>query len=131
MLLKGYEFKEALKVTTNILDHDPYNRACLPTHIACLYELKDQNQLYLIAHKLVEALPSDAISWFAVGSFYLLKGKNHEARRYFSKSSDMDPLLGCSWIGFGHTFAFESEHDPAISAYTSASRLLKGYSSRS
>ena len=126
MLLKRYDFKGALTITTKILDQDPYNRSCLPVHIACLYELHDKNRLYLLAHKLVDALPADALSWYAVGTFYLLQGKNHEARRYFSKASEMDSLLGCAWIGFGHSFALESEHDQAIAAYSAASRKLKG-----
>ena len=89
--------------------------------------MKMKSELFLLSHQLVDKNPSNAISWYSVGTFCLLSGKNHEARRYFSKASTMDPLLGAAWIGFGHSFALESEHDQAISAYSAASRILYGY----
>ncbi|KAF0397925.1 ApcC hetero-tetramer Cut9-Hcn1 [Gigaspora margarita] len=32
------------------------------------------------------------------------------------KASTMDSHCGPAWVGFGHTFAIESEHDQAITA---------------
>ena len=120
------DYDKTLCITTKLLDSDPYHRECLPLHIASLYELKEKNRLFLLAHQLVDLYPTEALPWLAVGSFYLLSGKNHEARRYFSKASTIDPLLGSAWIGFGHSFALEDESDQAISAYSAAARILKG-----
>lgn len=39
----------------------------------------------------------------------------------------MDSHYGPAWIGFGHTFAAESEHDQAITAYSTAAKLYPGY----
>ena len=44
----------------------------------------------------------------------------------FSKSTSLDLTFGPAWIGFAHSFAFEGEHDQAISAYSTASRLFSG-----
>jgi anaphase-promoting complex subunit 6 len=121
------EYTKALSIISRILNIDPYSISCLPLHISILYELQEKSKLFILGHQLVDALPNEAISWYAVGTYYLTIGKHHEARRYFTKSSTMDPLFGIAWIGFGHSFAFESEHDQAISAYSTASRILKGY----
>ena len=39
----------------------------------------------------------------------------------------MDSHCGPAWIGFGHTFAIESEYDQAITAYSTTAKLYPGY----
>jgi len=56
---------------------------CILLHIVCLYELQKKNDLFYVAHQLVEYYPNHEISWFAVGCYYLLIGQSSEARRYF------------------------------------------------
>ncbi|RIB27254.1 hypothetical protein C2G38_2161052 [Gigaspora rosea] len=51
---------------------------------------------------------------------YLLNG-------YLFKVSTMDSHCGPVWVGFGHIFAIESEHDQAITAYSTAVKLYPGY----
>ncbi|CAG8559618.1 8726_t:CDS:10 [Paraglomus occultum] len=119
-------FKECLELTAKILDVDKYNQSCLPIHFVCLHELREKNKLFLLAHELVDYYPEMAVTWFGVGCYYYLIGQNEEARRYFSKASTIDSHYGPAWIGFGHSFALESEHDQAITAYSTAARLFQG-----
>ena len=44
-----------------------------------------------------------------------------------SKTTLMDPRNGPAWIAFAHTFAFEGEHDQAVTAYSTCARLFRGY----
>ena len=39
----------------------------------------------------------------------------------------MDPRFGPAWIAFGHTFALESEHDHAVTAYSTCARMFTGF----
>ena len=126
MLFTQCRFKEALKLTSWILEQDRYNFAALPVHLACLYELNEKNALFLLAHDLADHHPDEPTAWLAVGVYYLTIGRVAEARRFFSKASMMDPHFGPAWIGFAHTFAAEGEHDQAISAYSTAARLFQG-----
>ncbi|KAL6706280.1 anaphase-promoting complex subunit Cut9 [Coniothyrium glycines] len=119
-------FRDALNLTTSVLNNDKYNFKILPLHIASLHTLGERNTLFLLAHELTESSPSEPASWLAVGTYYLAIGRIAEARRFFSKSSIMDPHFGPAWIGFAHTFAAEGEHDQAISAYSTAARLFQG-----
>lgn len=119
-------FREALQLTSSVLEEDKYNFAVLPIHLASLYELGQRNVLFLLAHELTETHPSEPCTWHAVGIYYLATHRIAEARRYFSKASVMDPHFGPAWIGFAHTFAEEGEHDQAISAYSTAARLFQG-----
>ncbi|KAK4242259.1 hypothetical protein C8A03DRAFT_29520 [Achaetomium macrosporum] len=119
-------FKDALALTTAILKEDKSNFPAYPVHLACLYELKQTNELFLAAHDLADNHPDKACTWHAVGTYYLATGKIADARRYFSKSSMMDATFGPAWIGFAHTFAAEGEHDQAITAYSTAARLFTG-----
>lgn len=120
------KFREALSLTDSILENDHYSFATLPVHLACLHELNEKNALFLIAHEFADRHPEEPATWLAVGVYYLTINKVAEARRYFSKASMMDPHFGPAWIGFAHTFAAEGEHDQAISAYSTASRLFQG-----
>lgn len=119
-------FKQALAITTSILDSDEYNFSIYPIHLACLHELYQTNTLFLLAHRLADLHPEEPSTWLAVGIYYLSISQTAEARRFFMKAYTMDPHFGAAWIGFAHTFAAEGEHDQAISAYSSAARLFQG-----
>jgi len=119
-------FREALELTTNILENDPYNFEALPVHLACLYEEHETNALFLLSHDLADTHPDEPATWLAVGTYYMSINSIAQARSYFSKASLMDPHFGPAWVGFAHTFAAEGEHDQAISAYSTAARLFQG-----
>ncbi|XP_072035292.1 cell division cycle protein 16 homolog isoform X2 [Amphiura filiformis] len=120
------DFRTCYKITTDVLNKDPYHAACLPLHIAVLVEVKKSNELFYLAHKLVDLYPNKPIAWFAVGCYYYLVGKNEPARRFFSKATTLDRLYGPAWLAFGHSFAAEGEHDQAMAAYFKASQVMKG-----
>jgi anaphase-promoting complex subunit 6 len=126
LLYTQCRYKDALAITESILQEDKYNFSVYPLHLACLYELKMKNVLFLVAHDLADSHPEEPCTWLAVGTYYFAIDKIAEARRYFSKASMMDAHFGPAWIGFAHTFAAEGEHDQAISAYSTAARLFMG-----
>jgi anaphase-promoting complex subunit 6 len=126
LLFTQCRFKDALTLTTSILDTDPYNFPAIPVHLACLHELGDKNALYLLSHNLADTHPSEPTTHLAIGVYYLTINQIASARRFFSKASILDPHFGPAWIGFAHTFAAEGEHDQAISAYSTAARLFQG-----
>ena len=126
LLFTQCRFKDALTITSTILETDEYNFSVYPVHLACLHELGETNTLFLLSHRLADFHPEEPSTWFAVGVYYLSISKIAEARRFFSKASMMDPHFGPAWIGFAHTFAAEGEHDQAISAYSTAVRLFQG-----
>ncbi|KAI7823781.1 hypothetical protein BC939DRAFT_396927 [Gamsiella multidivaricata] len=119
-------FDKCLDCTKRILEMDKFNLACIPMHLVSLYELERKNELFYIAHELVDQHPKHAVAWFAVGVYYYLIGNLTEARRYFGKASTIDSHYGPAWIGFGHSFALEGEHDQAISAYATSMKLFRG-----
>jgi hypothetical protein len=116
----------------------------MPLHIACMYHLSHlHSKLFILAHEMVDHEPENPVSWYAVGVWYLCRGKWAQARQYFrlalpvtaqitpsdrcgSKTSLMDPRFGPAWIAFAHTFALESEHDHAVTAYSTCARMFTG-----
>lgn len=119
-------YRECFRITEEVLRKDPYHEGCLPVHIACLVELKKVNQLFYLAHRLVDLFPEMALAWFAVGCYYYTISKSDPARRYLAKATSLDRLFGPAWIAYGHSFAAENEHDQAMAAYFKASQLMKG-----
>ncbi|KAK4193062.1 anaphase-promoting complex subunit cut9 [Podospora australis] len=126
LLYTQCRFRDALAITDAIIEDDKYNFAVYPIHLACLYELRKTNVLFLLAHELADSHPEEPCTWLAVGIYYFATNKVAEARRYFSKASMMDANFGPAWIGFAHTFAAEGEHDQAVTAYSTAARLFTG-----
>uniref|UniRef100_A0A2M4AJ95 Putative anaphase-promoting complex apc cdc16 subunit n=1 Tax=Anopheles triannulatus TaxID=58253 RepID=A0A2M4AJ95_9DIPT len=120
------DYKRCMKTLDTILKRDPYHRRTLTVQIGCLAETRDTNQLFYVAHKLVDFYPDDAISWYAVGCYYDLIGKSDHARRYLSKATSLDRLFGPAWLAYGHSFAKENEHDQAMAAYFKATQLMRG-----
>uniref|UniRef100_A0A8C4MVI7 Cell division cycle 16 n=1 Tax=Equus asinus TaxID=9793 RepID=A0A8C4MVI7_EQUAS len=77
------DFKMCYKLTSVVMEKDPFHANCLPVHIGTLVELNKANELFYLSHKLVDLYPSNPVSWFAVGCYYLMVGhKNEHARRY-------------------------------------------------
>lgn len=126
LLFVQCKFKRCLELCEKILKQDQFKFSVMPNYLSCLHELGHRNKLFLVAHELADNHPEEPVSWLAVGIYYLTIGKIPEARRYFSKSSMMNPYFGHAWIGFAHTFAVEGEHEQAISAYSTAARLFQG-----
>ena len=71
----------------------------LPAYLASAVDLKKSNDLYKIAHDLTALYPKHAISWYAVGCYYLVAKRFDDARRYFGKSTVGDQPLMTSTIG--------------------------------
>ncbi|VEU24133.1 DEKNAAC105369 [Brettanomyces naardenensis] len=119
-------FHDCLDLCRRILEKNELNLQILPNYLSCLYETGGKNELFLAAHKLAENYPNNYITWLAIGIYYFAIGRTNDARLFFSKASILNPSFGPAWIGFAHTFAVEGEHEQAISAYATASRLFPG-----
>lgn len=100
-----------------------------------------RSSLFILAHELVEQDSGAAITWYAVGLWYFAGKRWPEARRYFrcvpvqyelivlkcfSKANLIDSRLAPAWIAFAHSFAYEGEHEQAITAYSTSARLFQG-----
>lgn len=120
------KFTQCLEICEIILERDEFNGEVLPLYISCLYELGAKNKLFLLSHKLAENFAKNSITWFSVATYYMVVEKIEEARKYFSKSSILDPNFTPAWLGFAHTYAIEGEQDQAISAYSTAARFFPG-----
>ncbi|KAL5503810.1 CUT9 [Sanghuangporus vaninii] len=122
-----FKWMDCFTITQRILSLVNVHEHTMPLHIACMHHLPHLHpKLFILAHELVEKEPEAAMSWYAVGVWYLSSKKWAEARTYFSKTSLMDPRFAPAWIAFAHTFAFEGEHDHAVTAYSTCARLFTG-----
>ncbi|XP_062521450.1 cell division cycle protein 16 homolog [Corticium candelabrum] len=122
----SWDHDSAVNITKQILKEDLFHPRCVLLHIGCLAALEETNEIFLLAHKLVDDCPQEAISWYAVGCYYTSCQKYDTARQFFSKAMTIDPLFGESWLAFAHAFAYEGEHDQAIAAYQTAARHMPG-----
>ncbi|KAI5474174.1 cell division control protein Cdc16 [Pseudohyphozyma bogoriensis] len=126
-LYSGLRFAECYRITSRILAKHSSHRPTLPVHLACMQHLPNlRSRLYLLAQDLVESEPDDAISWYAVGMWYFSGRRWEESRRFFGKSVLIDARFGPAWIAFAHSYAYEGEHDQAITAYSTALRHFQG-----
>jgi len=126
-LYAQFRWLDCYAITSRILSLVAVHIPTMPLHIACMHHLSHlHSKLFILAHELVDREPESATSWYAVGVWYLTQKKWSDARTYFSKTSLMDPRFGPAWIAFAHTFAFEGEHDHAVTAYSTCARMFAG-----
>ncbi|KAH9928423.1 TPR-like protein [Amylocystis lapponica] len=126
-LYTQFRWADCFAVTSRILGLVSIHAPTMPLHIACLHHVSHLNsKLFILAHELVEREPESPISWYAVGVWYMTAKKWALARTYFSKTSLMDPRFSPAWIAFAHTFAYEGEHDHAVTAYSTSARMFTG-----
>lgn len=117
-------FVDAYKLTSKILKSEEFHTDCLIVHVCLLVKLDKTNELFKLAHKLVDTFPDNSISWYAVACYYVCIGNCEAAKRYFHKCTLLDPQFGEGWIGYGHSFAVEQEHDQAMNCYVKAAKLM-------
>lgn len=122
------DYRGCYATTKGVIVDDPYHVEVLPIHLCALVELELKSELFYTAHQLVEAYPGKAVSWLAVGMYYLLGGKFDLARTYFHKATVVDNHFAPAWVAFGHGFAYQDESDQALAAYRTAARLFEGSS---
>ncbi|EGG13722.1 TPR repeat-containing protein [Cavenderia fasciculata] len=123
-----YQYKQAYEITKKILKKDKHynNQICLMIHLSSMFEMQLKNELFYTCHQLIENQSQSAIAWYGIACYYHLIGNSESTQRAFTKSTTLDSKLGASWLGFGHFFASKGEHDQAMAAYRTASRLLTG-----
>ncbi|KAB0403193.1 hypothetical protein E2I00_015013, partial [Balaenoptera physalus] len=114
------DFKMCYKLTSVVMEKDPFHANCLPVHIGTLVELNKANELFYLSHKLVDLYPSNP--WDAIISWSVIKMNMPED----ISATTLEKTYGPAWIAYGHSFAVESEHDQAMAAYFTAAQLMKG-----
>lgn len=121
------QHQKAYEITRKALERDPYNFGnLLLVHTSALVGLQLKNELFYLAHKIVEENPKLALGWYIVGCYYYVIKNYPHARRYFHKATMLDKEFGAAWLAFGHVFAAEGEPDQALAAYRTAMHLLIG-----
>ncbi|XP_008660356.1 anaphase-promoting complex subunit 6 isoform X2 [Zea mays] len=120
------EYQKCFKLTSSLLERDPFHLKCTLVHLATAMELGHCNDLYLLACNLVKDYPQKALSWFAVGCYYYCIKKYDQARRYFGKATGLDGAFPPAWIGTGIAYAAQEEGDQAMAAFRTAARLFPG-----
>ncbi len=113
-------------VTSQILENDPYHNSALLLHIACCVQKGKVEDLFSLGHQLVNHFPHSALSWYAVGCYYVVVKKHQSARKYLMKSVSLDSQFAPAHMAFGLSFASDGEHDQAIAAFSNAARVMKG-----
>ena len=119
-------YAEAYGIAKHCLEKDPFCISILPVLASCMVELQLKNELFSLAHSIVNAFPTLAITWYIVGCYYLCASNFDSARAFFTKSVTIDSSFGIGHIAIGHTWALQEETESSISAYRTASRILEG-----
>lgn len=116
--------EESYRFSRHVFALDPYNTESIVTYIASMVELKQTTELFYLGHELVKSHPKQAVSWYAIGSYYWTINKCLVASKYLQKAVKVDKRFVFAWLMLGHTLSAQEESEHAISAYRSAVRLL-------
>lgn len=85
----------------------------MPLHLACMHHLGHlHSKLFVLAHELVDKEPEAAISWYAVGVWYMCQKKWAEARKYF-RQVPVVTRRKCACVD-GRTLQQDVPHGPAV-----------------
>ncbi|KAJ3086900.1 anaphase promoting complex subunit cdc16 [Physocladia obscura] len=89
---------------------------------AGLHAIRSQHALALE----ITTNPALAVSWYAVGAYYLLVEKTVEARQAFGKACKINPTFGEAWVAHGHALSLDGGFEQAAHAYGVAGKCFEG-----
>ncbi|ORY92298.1 hypothetical protein BCR43DRAFT_88272 [Syncephalastrum racemosum] len=121
-----HKIQECFELCQKIRQEDALYPKVLPIYLACLYELDMKPELLETAQELVDHMNDQAVTWHAVGLYNLYIKNYQEARKYFQQATSLDQYFEPAWLGYGHAFAGENDHNQAIRAYETYCRLVPG-----
>ena len=110
-LSSNHQTASALRLSTNLLNVEPYDPKLLQWHIALLVESDKSIELFKISHRLININPEDWHGWYAAGCYYLSIRKFEKAAELLRKSLTKEPSAGLAYLALGHAFSSEKEHD--------------------
>ena len=67
-----------------------------------------------------------AVSWYAVGCYYLCCKKYEAAQKHLQRATKIDKRFAKAWVALGQSLSAQEESEHAIAAYRAACRLLPG-----
>lgn len=92
-LYTDFRWAECYAMTSRIMGLTAMHVPTIPLHIACMYHLNHlHSKLFLLAHEMVDREPENALSWYAVGVWYLSSGKWGQARSYLRYETYLSDL---------------------------------------
>ena len=116
--------EEAYRFARQAYTSDPFDSRGLLVYIACLLELKMKTELFYLAHELSSMYPKMAISWYAVGCYYLCCSKPEAAQKHLQRATKIDKRFAKAWVALGQSLSAQEESEHAIAAFRAACRLL-------
>jgi anaphase-promoting complex subunit 6 len=118
--------EEAYRLARQAYTSDPFDSRGLLIYIACLVDLAMKTELFYLGHELSSSYPKMAVSWYAVGCYYLACKKYEAAQKYLQIATKMDKRFAKAWVALGLSLAAQEESEHAIAAFRAACRLLPG-----
>jgi len=110
-------------LTRRLVAADPLHTRVLQQHIANLIALRRGAELHPIALAATQGQPNAALSWLAVGGYYLASGKPAAAVKPLQRAATLDPQHAPSWLALGGAFSALNELEPALQAFRTAATL--------
>jgi tetratricopeptide (TPR) repeat protein len=118
--------EESYRLARQAYNLDPFGPRGLLVYIACLLQLKMKTELFYLGHELSSAYPKIAMSWYAVGCYYLCCNKPEAAQKHLQRATKIDKRFAKAWVALGQSLSAQEESEHAIAAYRAACRLLPG-----
>lgn len=113
-------YSESYLITKQLLKNSPEAWELYPVHLSCCFELKKQTELYQTGQELSRINPETAVTWFAIGVYYMCIKRYYEARKSFGRAHAVDKNFSHAWIGFGNAFAGQEETEQVWSKFHSS-----------
>ncbi|CAI4229293.1 unnamed protein product [Auanema sp. JU1783] len=124
-LLGRGDASAAFKITNDIIKKHGIYMDCILTHIGALTQLENAEELFLLAHRLVDTMPDHEYAWYAVSMYYFACKNIPAAKNFMNKATMMNTGFGEGWLAYGHILSADSENDQALNCYYRASRILE------
>lgn len=118
--------RQALSITTRLVEVDAFDRDVVCQHLAVLVDLKATFKLFEVARFLTKNKSRAELALYAIGCYYYCLANYERAGRYFCRATELECYFAEAWVALANCYARLEEGEQALNVYRRAMSLFPG-----
>ena len=116
--------QQAFDIASDLMKKDPSSDRAITAYVSACLALKKQQDLFVVAQRLLETAPNSYLSSFAAGCHISMSGRSDAARALLWFTLRRMPSFAPAWLAYALTYKTDNDYRMALQVAMTASRAF-------